>query len=606
MKNKRFLTLCAGVLASACLMTACSNSSTNSTTDSSAISQTDSKQTLSLSSLSSGEVTTTLDLVDNSQWLYNAEDNVYYQTGISYAATPVDSEQQTLSIFVPGDYMTATDNGDGTYTATINADASVGQYTASTAPVVIPINTPGYSAMVALTDYTSAAKDYTDAGMIYVSAGLRGRDSGAPGGVTDAKAAIRYIRYNAGNIAGDTDTVFVFGMSGGGAQSAILGASGDSALYDDYLTAIGAVTGVSDAVSGVMAWSPITNLDSANAAYEWNMGVTRTDLDSETQALSDGLAQAFADYINQLGITDENGNVLSLETSDEGIYQAGSYYDYIKATIEDSLNTFLANTDFPYDGSSASAGGGMGGRPEGGLPSGQAPDGAGFSMVESDSETVAIEDIDDIQRTTTDATSLDLSGTYETAADYIAALNANGEWVSYDESTNTVTITSVADFVKNLKSASKNVGAFDDLDRAQGENQLFGFDGQSLHWDSTMASLLEGTDYAEDFAQDLTLTDSLGKDTQTRILMYTPLYYLLESYGGTNTSQVASNWRIRSGINQGDTALSTEVNLALALKQYGISNVDFATVWGQGHTEAEITGDSTSNFIAWVQEVTAN
>ena len=50
---------------------------------------------------------------------------------------------------------------------------------------------------------------------------------------------------------------------------------------------------------------------------------------------------------------------------------------------------------------------------------------------------------------------------------------------------------------------------------------------------------------------------------------------------------MAKFWRIRSGITQGDTALNTEVNLALALENYGVSDVDFATVWGQGHTEAE-------------------
>ena len=31
-----------------------------------------------------------------------------------------------------------------------------------------------------------------------------------------------------------------------------------------------------------------------------------------------------------------------------------------------------------------------------------------------------------------------------------------------------------------------------------------------------------------------------------------------------------------------------------------VEDVDFATVWGQGHTMAERTGSSTENFIAWV------
>jgi hypothetical protein len=32
---------------------------------------------------------------------------------------------------------------------------------------------------------------------------------------------------------------------------------------------------------------------------------------------------------------------------------------------------------------------------------------------------------------------------------------------------------------------------------------------------------------------------------------------------------------------------------------------DFATVWGQGHTKAERTGDATSNFIEWVAQSVA-
>lgn len=592
-RKKWFFTSSAVLLCSAMLLTACSSSSNSSTSSSSS-----QNTTASTSSLSSGEVSTTLDKVDNSKWQYNADDNVYYQIGISYAANPTDAEQQTLSIFVPGDYMTATDNGDGTYTCEINTSATVGNYTSETAPIVIPINTPGYSAMSALTEYTSDAIDYTSQGMIYVSAGLRGRDSGAPSGVTDAKAAIRYLRYNQGNISGNTDSIFVFGMSGGGAQSAIIGSSGDSSLYDDYLTEIGAVEGVSDSVAGVMAWCPITNLDTANEAYEWNMGSTRSDLSDEEQTISDGLATAFAKYINKLGLQDEDGNKLTLKKSDDGIYQAGSYYNYLKSVIEDSLNTFLANTTFPYDASSSSQGG-LGG---GDMPTGEAPTDLGTT-----DDTTSIEDVDDINRTSSSSITIDLSGTYETAADYIAALNADSTWVTYDEDTNTASISSIADFVKYMKSSTKSLGAFDALDLSQGENQLFGYgDGNGVHWDSTLGDLVKGTDYEEAFTTDLAKTDSLGNDLITRINMYTPLYYLTDYYGGENSSNVASYWRIRTGLSQGDTALTTEVNLALALENYGVKDLDFATVWGEQHTEAEISGDSTSNFIDWVNQSLAD
>ena len=83
--------------------------------------------------------------------------------------------------------------------------------------------------------------------------------------------------------------------------------------------------------------------------------------------------------------------------------------------------------------------------------------------------------------------------------------------------------------------------------------------------------------------------------------MYNPMYYIEDYYEGYQSSNVAPYWRIRTGINQGDTALTTEMNLALALQAYG-ADVDFETVWAQAHVEAERTGSSTDNFIAWVSE----
>ena len=599
----------------------------------------DADSTVSEDSETAAEVSTSLAQIDMAKWQYNADDDVYYQLGISYCATPADASYETLAVFVPGAYMTGTDNGDGTYTCTLSEDGTVSGYTALTAPIVMPINTPGYSAQRALSEYTSV-KSYTDAGFVYVHAGCRGRDSGAPAGVTDLKAAIRYIRWCDELVAGDAESIFTFGMSGGGAQSAVVGSTGDSALYDAYLEEIGAVQGVSDAVLGSMCWCPITNLDSADAAYEWMMGSTRSGLSDEEQAISDALSEAFAKYINEAGIKDENGNVLTLETSEEGIYQAGSYYEYLKSVIEQSLNNFLADTTFPYKASSSGGQGGPGrgtggtgtrggkggragfGGQEGaargeGAPveasdqEGTPPDFGNMGEQEStggaqDSGTGGEqnwEETDHISRTGS-GSGLSLSGTYETAQDYIAALNADGEWVSYDADTNTAKITSIDAFVKAFKTASKSLGAFDQLDEGQGENELFGYgDGSGAHFDAALAAILEtlGNDAAADYANDLNMTDSVGNTAETRLNMYTPLYYLLESSEGYGTSEVAQYWRIRTGITQSDTALSTEVNLALALENYkGVEDVDFETVWGAGHTQAERTGDSTTNFIEWV------
>lgn len=591
--------------------------------------ETSSTEVTTTASAESTKVITNLEQIDNTKWLYNEEDNVYYQIGIQYCENPADLNYETLAVYVPGEYMDATDNGDGTYTCEINYDNTAGSsnYTAATAPIALPVNTPGYAAMDAPTEYDSnfgygSVSDYTSEGFILVVAGCRGRDAGAPAGVTDLKAAIRYIRYNDGNIAGNMERVFTLGMSGGGAQSALLGITGDSALYDAYLEEIGAVMGVSDAVMGSQAWCPITNLDSADAAYEWNMGNTRSDLTDEEQEISDALTAYYADYINALGLTDEDGNVLTLEESEDGRYQAGSYYEYIKEVIETSLNNFLADTEFPYDSDSSSQGGGMGGMggPGGGrgdFDPENAPE--GFDKADFGGEKDAAakpEDgetdytaIDDISRKET-SSGVTISGTYETVQDYIDALNVNGTWVEYDEETNTATITSIADFTAAVKTVSKDLGAFDQLDGGQGENTLFGYgDGEGAHFDAELAKILEeiGSDYAADYAEDLTKTDSVGNTVDVRLNMYSPMYYLLSDSEGYQSSSVAQYFRINSGLWQSDTAISTEANLALALENYSEDiDVDFTTVWGMQHTTAERTGDSTTNFIEWVNECLVN
>lgn len=575
-------------------------------------------------------IETGLSEIDNTKWKYNEEDGVYWQIGISYCENPADEQYETLGIFVPAAYMKAEDNGDGTYTCQIDQDGKVEGYTAADAPIVIPVDTPGYTAMAAPTDYVKDAAEYTAAGFVYVNAGCRGRDAGAPAGITDLKAAVRYIRYCSQKLPGSAERIFTFGMSGGGAQSALMGATGDSELYTPYLNTIGAVTGVSDAVAGSMCWCPITSLDYADEAYEWNMGSSRLDLDEETKELSDNMATAFGEYINKLGLVDEEGNILTLEQSESGIYQAGSYYEYIKDVIEQSLNNFLSDTEFPY--TSGGIGKNPGGR--GGIGNGEdIPDEAKEQLKEGggrgdrdkkeigDGETIpdAMKEQfengaqggyadahgefqeDGVNRI--NGEHQDESKTYQTPQEYIDDLNADGVWITYDSTSNTAAITGMEDFVKKCKTASKNVGAFDDLNTAQAENILFGYgDGEGAHFDLIMAELLKNTDYAEAYEKDLQKTDGEGNTVDVRVNMYNPMYYLSDYYDGYQTANVAKYWRIRTGIAQGDTSLTTEVNLALALNSYGNTSVDFETVWGQGHVMAERTGNSTDNFISWVNE----
>ena len=530
---------------------------------------------------------------DNAAWQYDEANDIYWQVGVVYVANPASLDYETLGIYVPGAYLEATANGDGTYTASVKSDAQVGQFTAATAPYILPVNTPGYNASQAPTWLADGIANYTQAGMIYLQPGIRGRDNttdsqgqevvgGAPWGVTDLKAAIRYVRYNKDVLPGDTDKIVSFGHSGGGAQSAVLGASGDSTLYNPYLEALGAAmkdkegNPISDAPYGTMTWSPITSLDYADAAYEWNLGQfadsnTRAE-GTFTQALSQDLAKEYANYINQLGLKHE-GQALTLAESSEGIYTQGSYATYLEGVVNQSLNNFLADTSFPY----TSDGAGPGGTTE--------------------------------------------SVTYETAQAFIDSLNAETQWVTYDAATNTAKISSLADFAKYVKTASKSVPAFDALDRSLAENAVFGVaDVNELHFDQLVARLLKNnqakyesltdwnSQYVTDFESDLAKTDSLGKTIAERQDLYNPMFYLTSAYSGYQTSKPAPHWRIRSGLSQGDTALTVETNLALALENQAngaVKSVDFATVWGQGNTTAERTGHASANFIQWVQEIVA-
>lgn len=530
---------------------------------------------------------------DNAAWQYDEINDIYWQVGVVYVANPASLDYETLGIYVPGAYLEATANGDGTYTASVKSDAQVGQFTAVTAPYVLPVNTPGYNASQAPTWLADGIASYTQAGMIYLQPGIRGRDNttdsqgqevvgGAPWGVTDLKAAIRYVRYNKDVLPGDTDKIVSFGHSGGGAQSAILGASGDSTLYNPYLEALGAAmkdkdgNPISDAPYGTMTWSPITSLDYADAAYEWNLGQfadsnTRAE-GTFTQALSQDLAKEYANYINQLGLK-HDGQALTLTESSEGIYTQGSYATYLEGVVNQSLNNFLADTSFPYTS-----------------------DGAGPGRS---TESV----------------------TYETAQTYIDSLNAETQWVTYDAAANRAKISSLADFAKYVKTASKSVPAFDALDRSLAENAVFGVaDANELHFDQLVARLLKNnqakyesltdcnSQYVTDFESDLAKTDSLGKTIAERQDLYNPMFYLTSAYSGYQTSKPAPHWRIRSGLSQGDTALTVETNLALALENQAngtVKSVDFATVWGQGNTTAERTGHASANFIQWVQEIVA-
>jgi hypothetical protein len=276
-----------------------------------------------------------------------------------------------------------------------------------------------------------------------------------------------------------------------------------------------------------MCWCPITNLDQGDAAYEWNMGLTRSSLSTADQNISKGLAAEFATYINAIGLKNPSTKAtLSLSSTSNGYYQKGSYYEYVMGVINDTVTRYNK-----YNSANISS--------------------------------------------------------YSTTDD-----------------------TALYSFVSAYKKASKGLGAFDDYDgKTNPENTLMGIAGTAGHFDSYLATLVNSyaSSYYSSFTSDMADVDAVGKTVQTRLNMYTPLYYLISnstyySGGGSGSSDVAPYWRIRTGIDQGDTSLCTEINLALALQNTSnVKSVDFETIWGLGHTQAEDSGSADTNFISWVE-----
>ena len=424
------------------------------------------------------------------------------------------------------------------------------------------------------------------------------------------------MRYNSDLLPGDLDRFYTFGHSGGGAQSCLMGVTGNSDLFKDYLNSIGAAmedadgNEIKDNIKGSQCWCPITNLDTADAAYEWNMGQyfstgTRAS-GTFTKSLSNDLAAKYVDYVNTIKLKDPDGNELTLTSTN-----VGTYYDYLKSVIEESLNNFIADTTFPYTPSSSGQGGpgGQGGssRPSGsGSPpndSGSPPNGSGSPPSGSSSPPSS-------------SSKRNLETSYATADDYISSLNSDSTWVTYDSSSKKFKISSVGDFITHCKSASKNVGAFDDLSKTQAENKLFGYSSTyyTKHFDKIMAGLLTDksstystlsnwdSSYPTDYTNDLSATDTIGNTIEYRVNMYNPMYYLLSYYDGYGSSDVADYFTINTGITQGDTSSVVEMNLYLALLNYG-KNVEFTTVWNQGHTQAERTGSAEDNFISWIAKI---
>ncbi len=206
------------------------------------------------------------------------------------------------------------------------------------------------------------------AGYVVVSPGARGRDNQAPDGtyygkapaaIVDLKAAVRYIRHNQGVLPGNVERIVSTGCSAGGGLSALLGASGNSPLYDPYLEEIGAAD-ADDSIYAAGCYSPITDLDHADMAYEWMHGqVPRNQTGKQVdQELSGELKALFAEYQATLGLQGRDGfGLLTAENYAEYLmryYLLPSATKYLDALADGERNEYLAhNRWIQWDGGRA-------------------------------------------------------------------------------------------------------------------------------------------------------------------------------------------------------------------------------------------------------------
>jgi len=183
---------------------------------------------------------------------------------IVYVLKPADTRYQTLNVYIPEAYFSG---------------GSIDGYTAQTAPIFFPNNIGGYMPATAgqpENDQRAGGKPNAimvalSKGYVVASAGARGRTEAnghAPAAIVDLKAAVRYLKANDKVMAGDANKIISNGTSAGGALSALLGTSGGSKDYEPYLRQLGAAR-ANDTIFAVSAYCPITNLEHADAAYEW-------------------------------------------------------------------------------------------------------------------------------------------------------------------------------------------------------------------------------------------------------------------------------------------------------------------------------------------------
>lgn len=489
------------------------------------------------------------------RWQLNEEKGYWYLENVVYCRKPEVPSLQSMNLYVPQAYR----NSCGGW----NWEGTCGKYTARTAPVIFENGVGGYaeSGPKSILDPSRNSLELIRAGMVYVTPGSRGKQTRdqngrligkSPVGLVDLKCAVRFLRHNRGQLAGDMEKIISVGMSAGGAMSSLLGVTGNSERYIPYLEAAGAFLEERDDVFAAQCYCPIIDLEHADMAYEWmfhgiseyegRAGAGRGELDGFRMALSEKLAERYVDYFNSLKLRNpETGEILAF--SEDG--ESGSAMEYLNGVLNRSAAKYLKLLSEKKLTVSCPA-----------KARGEAP------VYE------------------------DIPGTDKRS------------WLSWDgENASVKGLRAMEDtYLGRIKTCT----SFDSLENTQAENQEFGDESHDfVHFDAVIGEILDELkeDFPEEYGEHRHKFEGLLEDEalQNRIYLLNPLRFI----GTEEKTDPARHFRIRVGTRDPHTSFTMAMTLALKLMASGKSSVDYEMVWDAEHEKADYAGE----FVKWVEEL---
>jgi acetyl esterase/lipase len=543
-------------------------------------------------------------------------DAYYSISSVTAVANPELKDYEGLSICIPAAYVSGIDKNGSlifNYSATVNTPNGA-TYTAATAPIIINTGAAGYSSSTT----SDASPKYVSSGYINVACGNRGKNNVAkdaegkdyycgdsPYCLVDQKAVVRWLKYNInlGNVPGDAKRIVSTGGSGGGAHSLMLAATGNHSDFYPYLERSGAVgvsynqasnsyaSTISDAIWGCCPYSPITNLEEADMAYEWEASISKTGndelgLSQFKRLLSTDLSKEYIKYVNNLGLkydVNNDGVAEALTINADGT--SGTYVDFMVNEAKKDLNWFLNNVT---------------------------KDTAKCTWALQGNESYAEAYFYGHYSYTQDVNGLQLCGDNLSDFGFTLKKDANGKWS---------TDFNVSDFM-SYRSRSKTAPAFDTLTLKDkngdynAENLEFGDSKtDAKHWDKYVLQAfsddyealnklyVSGVDANEttfaqlyqkysDNVKDILAGDKYSSYTGNTIVeLYNPLRYILDK-GTEQPSWV----RLIHGTLDKDVSLMATQNDAVAWNMMGV-NVELDWSWDNVHVATDPLNTSMEAYI---------